>query len=286
MDAIELDVPDEHAQKLAQNAHIPPCPAILTKLIRETRAEEPDFRKVTQLVSGDVALASACLTLVNSAMFGLRNKATSVHQAIALLGLNATTQLVTGLLLKQSFQSATGPGIERYWKVSMATAMVASAVARESGRRDNATPYTYALFRDCGMPVMHSAFTIYDDILDGSAVSADSPILEVENLRYAMNHARVGFQLARTWHLSDDVCTAILRHHDMADDPATWALEGGDAVQLVAIGIVADGIYGSITGRQSSEWEGSGEWAMDQLDLTADKLEDMSAKVKGHFSAA
>lgn len=286
MDAIELDAPDEHAQKLAQSAHIPPCPAILTKLIRETRAEEPDFRKVTQLVSGDVALASACLTLVNSAMFGLRNKATSVHQAIALLGLNATTQLVTGLLLKQSFQSATGPGIERYWKVSMATAMVASAVARESGRRDNATPYTYALFRDCGMPVMHSAFTIYDDILDGSAVSADSPILEVENLRYAMNHARVGFQLARTWHLSEDLCLAILHHHDMADDPATWALEGGDAVQLVAIGIVADGIYGSITGRQSSEWEGSGEWAMDQLDLTADKLEDMSAKVKGHFSGA
>ena len=41
--------------------------------------------------------------------------------------------------------------------------------------------------------------------------------LDVENLRYAMNHARVGYQLARTWHLSEDVCLAILHHHDIVE---------------------------------------------------------------------
>ncbi len=286
VEVIESGVQDEGAEKLALGANIPPCPAILTKLIRETRAEEPDFRKVTQLVSGDVALASACLTLVNSALFGLCNKATSVHQAISLLGLDATTQMVTGLLLKQAFNSASGPGIERYWKDSTATALVAATVARESGRRDNATPYTYALFRDCGMPVMHGAFTIYDDILDGTAVSADSPILEVENMRYAMNHARVGYQLARTWHLSDEVCLAILHHHDMASDPDVWGQDGADAVNLVAIGIIADRIYGSITGREPPDWETGGTWAMGLVEISEEKLEEIATRVKAHLNAS
>ena len=286
MEVIEPGVQDDSAKILAKSANIPPCPAILTKLLRETRADEPDFRKVTQLVSGDVALAASCLTLVNSALFGLRNKASSVHQAISLLGLDATTQMVTGLLLKQAFNSASGPGIERYWKDSMATALVAATVARESGRRDNATPYTYALFRDCGMPVMHGAFTIYDDILDGSAISADSPILEVENMRYAMNHARVGYQLARTWHLSDDVCHAILHHHDMASDPDAWGQDGADAVNLVAIGMVADRIYGGITGRESPEWEAGGSWAMELVNIPEEKLEEIAGRVKAHLSAS
>ncbi len=36
----------------------PPCPAILTRLLRETRADEPDFQRVGQLIGGDVGLAA------------------------------------------------------------------------------------------------------------------------------------------------------------------------------------------------------------------------------------
>ena len=282
-DLVEKNSGDEQAGKLASNAGIPPCPAILTNLIRETRADEPDFRKITQLVSSDVALASSCLSLVNSACYGLRNKATSIHQAISLLGLEATSQLVTGLLLRQAFPTATGTGIERYWKTSMATAMVASVVARDSGQRDNAVSYTYALFRDCGMPVMHRAFPIYDDILDGSALSADSPILEVEEMRYAMNHARVGAQLARTWHLSDEVCLAILHHHHIATAPDTHGVTSAAATRLAAIGIVADRIYSQIAGRESLEWESAGTWALDLIGMSTTALDETAARVKIHL---
>ena len=34
---------DREAQQILTDICIPPCPAILTKLMQETRADEPDF---------------------------------------------------------------------------------------------------------------------------------------------------------------------------------------------------------------------------------------------------
>jgi HD-like signal output (HDOD) protein len=112
----DSDTLDRNADQIVGEIGIPPCPAILTKLLRETRAEEPDFRRVGQFIGGDVALASAVLKIANSPFYGARTKAASVQQALVLLGLGTVTQLVTGLLLRQAFSGAAGPGMERYWK--------------------------------------------------------------------------------------------------------------------------------------------------------------------------
>ena len=134
------EVLDRNADRIVKEIGIPPCPAILTKLLRETRADQPDFRRVGQLVGGDVALASAVLKVTNSSFYGLRTKAASVQQALALLGLTTVTHLVTGLLLRQAFSGAAGPGMERYWKKSMATSLIAALLSRETARGDAASP--------------------------------------------------------------------------------------------------------------------------------------------------
>lgn len=145
---------DRNADHSVQEIGIPPCPAILTKLLRETRADDPDFRRVSRLIGGDVALAAAVLQVANSSFFGLRTKASSVQQALALLGLITVTQLVTGLLLRQAFPRSAGPAMERYWKASMATSLISALLCRETTRGDSGVARTYGLFRDCGMPVM------------------------------------------------------------------------------------------------------------------------------------
>ncbi len=271
---------DRNADRIVKEIGIPPCPAILTRLLRETRADEPDYRRVGQLVGGDVALASAVLKVTNSSFYGLRTKAASVQQALALLGLGTVTQLVTGLLLRQEFSGATGPGMERYWKTSMATSLISALVCRETARGDSGVACTFGLFRDCGMPVMLQKFPIYADIFDGSALTPGEPVLEVESERYTTNHARVGAQLARNWHLPESLCYAILHHHDVLYADEILAQAEAGALALIAIGLVAEQLYCEATGALCHEWSLAGEWALFELDLTQERFSDISARVK------
>ncbi len=276
-----LDTQDRNAEQIVRGIGIPPCPAILTRLLRETRADEPDFQRVGQLIGGDVGLAAAILNIVNSPFYGLRDKATSIRQALSLLDLGAVTQLVTGLLLRQAFPTAAGPGIERYWKTSMATSLIAALLSRETGRADSGVSSMYALFRDCGMPVMLRKFPIYADILDGSALACGDPIIEIEGERYGTNHARVGAHLARSWHLSEPLCFAILHHHDMLWSAEIRSAAEPEARVLVAIGLAAEQIYCNATDEACHEWDLAGEWALAILDLTPEKLTRILSRIKG-----
>ena len=83
----DLEVLDREAGQIVKDIGIPPCPTILTKLMQEMRHDDPDFAKLGKLIGGDVSLAAAMLKTVNSPFYGLRTKATSVPQAIALLKL-------------------------------------------------------------------------------------------------------------------------------------------------------------------------------------------------------
>ena len=278
MDA-DNDARDRKADQIVQEIGIPPCPATLTKLLRETRSDDPDFRRVGRLIGGDVALASAVLKVANSPFYGLRTKASSVQQALALLGLNAVTQLVTGLLLRQAFSRASGPGMERYWKMSMAVSLISAMLCRDTASGDVGVACTFGLFRDCGMPVMLQKFPVYADIFNGSARAPGDLVQEIENERYPTNHARVGAQLARSWHLSEPLCFAILHHHDLLYSNELLAQAAPEAIKLVAIGLVAEQLYCAATGEICHEWAAAGEWALFELGLTQDKFAAIAERV-------
>ena len=270
---------DRKADQIVQEIGIPPCPATLTRLLRETRADDPDFRRVGQLIGGDVALASAVLKVANSPFYGLRTKASSVQQALALLGLNAVTQLVTGLLLRQAFSGVASPGMERYWKMSMATSLISAMISRETAQGDVGIACTFGLFRDCGMPVMLQKFPVYADIFNGKALASGDPVQEIENERYPTNHARVGAQLARSWHLSESLCFAILHHHDLLYSNELLAQADAEAIKLVAMGLVAEQLYCLATDETCREWASGGEWALFELDMSQEKFASQVERV-------
>ena len=74
----DLEVLDREAEQIVKDIGIPPCPAILTKLMQEMREDEPDFKRIGKLIGGDVSLGAAMLKTVNSPFYGLNRKATSV----------------------------------------------------------------------------------------------------------------------------------------------------------------------------------------------------------------
>ena len=71
------------------------------RLVVEVTKEEPDFSEIEAIVSRDVALAYSLLKLVNSAYFMLRNRTSSIMQALVILGINGLKQWIYLLSFRQ-----------------------------------------------------------------------------------------------------------------------------------------------------------------------------------------
>ena len=71
------------------------------RLVVEITKEEPNFNKIEEIVSRDVTLAYSLLKLVNSVYFALRNRTSSILQALVILGINGLKQWIYLLSFKK-----------------------------------------------------------------------------------------------------------------------------------------------------------------------------------------
>ncbi len=87
------------------------------RLMVAVTKDEPDVDEIEQMISMDASLTYNLLKVANSAFFALRNRATTVHQAIMTLGLGQLKQWVY-LLSASSGSEAAETGTEEFLKRS------------------------------------------------------------------------------------------------------------------------------------------------------------------------
>jgi len=231
---------EQDLDRMAREIGIPPCPAILSRFSAEMHEPEPDTRKLAALIGADIALSAALLKFVNSPYYGLRTKATNAHQALSIIGLRAGANIVTGLILRQAFPAGAGPLMQRFWDQSGRIAAAALNLVRRVKGMDLDEAHTYALFRDCGMPVMIRKFPNYAGCFDSTAHQPGAIVTATEQTRYRYSHARVGYALARGWLLPEPICRAILYHHEYAKVAAGVREVEPANRKLVAFGLLAE----------------------------------------------
>ncbi len=265
---------DNEAEGVLSGICIPPCPAILTKLMKEMRGDEPDFGKISQLVSEDASLAAAMLQTVNSAFYGLRTKATSVQQAIILLGLREVRRLATRVLLRDTFSNGSSERMEQYWESSSTIAQISAFLADHFGGFDRDEAYTFALFRDCGMLAMMDSYEDYTPLLPGDAVPQEGNAVALENKLHNMNHALVGANLAKIWLLPEEIHQSILWHHDYTTMSQGREKIGAAHARRIALTLVAEWIYvKQTTATESPDWRKGSIFALKDLHTTMEDLE-------------
>ena len=269
---------DQEADRIVREIGIPPCPAILTKLLKEVREENPDYNKASKLVGSDVSLAAAMLKTVNSPFFGLRSKATSINQAMQLLGLRNTVEIITGLLLRQAFPVGDNEAMETFWQSSSGIAEVSAQLARPLGFKNQDGAYTFALFRDCGLPLMISRFPGYANFMKVSHLDTGRAITTDEIEEFGMDHANLGAKLASGWALPDEICQAILTHHDYP------LLQGGsvpdEVCRLIALVLAAEWLYARHNvGPKCREWSLGGAFALDVLGILDADLREIDERL-------
>ncbi|OGS91039.1 MAG: hypothetical protein A2Z95_05205 [Gallionellales bacterium GWA2_60_18] len=271
----QTQIDSQTTENILKSIHIPPCPEVVVALLEEARQPDVDFAKLVKLISGDVGLAASMLKTANSPFFALRYKASSVQQAVSVLGLKNLTQIVRGSAL-QGKLGGDKITMERFWDRSNFTAVVASHMAAQLHGVSHDDAYTLGLFHDCGIPILMQKFSDYKEKLAASNQSAKL-VIAIEDQHYATNHAVVGNMLARNWYLPEHISQAILVHHDHTiftrpDDRST-----PEVCTLVAITQVAEHIVAAFLRKpDDAEWLVSGQMAQDYLGLSSEDMEGIT----------
>ena len=257
---------------------IPPRPTILDRISREMLRDEPDYKRLSNIIGADVGLSASLIKTANSPFFGYRNRVRSVNEALMMLGLDVASRAIAGIILRKVFPSSLH--LERFWDASARIARLSGWLAQHVGhnklRPDDA--YTFGLFRDCGIPVLLSRFPGYEKILDSANSEADRSFTVVENSQLPTNHAMVGCLLAQSWWLPEETCLAIRHHHEVAIIETPSITPPLTSRYRIAMAQFAEHLMQRHTGlSHTQEWPKLGTACLRLLDVAEDDIDAILA---------
>ena len=256
---------EDQIRHILQGIRIPPQPQILVDLQIEQVMPDPDMGQVARLIRQDVSLSGMMLKFVNSPFFALKNKITSIEQAVALLGTDTVINIVNGLTIKGQMTDDTIQSMTRFWDTATDIAMVSATIAKHIGAKNPDEAYAIGLFHNAGIPLMMHRFPNYDAILQESNASPSPRIIDVENRYLNTNHAVVGYYTAKSWNLPPHLCEVISEHHNAEQIFATRDGRQPERKTLLAILKIAEHLCGNfrILGQQEEDFE----WQVIQRDV-------------------
>ena len=260
---------------------IPPCPATLTAIMREAKRPTAEMSKLAQLISQDAGIVGPLLKLANSPFIGLRSKVTSVQQAISVLGIQNTVNLVQNISLRQSIGEGS-QSFAKFWERSSLAATIAEKIALKFPNVSKDDAYIAALFHDCGIPVLIMKFPNYRDAVMTLCKQGKS-ICDVENVLFSTSHAVVGNMLTRSWMIPAHVCKAILHHHDPSIFAASENVEE-NVLDLIAIIHMAECVIDEHLHVREMEWPQFERHVLKHFELSGQEFSELKGDMLAYLN--
>ena len=209
-----LEEGTERHAKDAILSKIPAFPPVVLKALDLLARDATDIAELSRLISTDATLAAQVLRLANSALFGFTSQIETVQHAVSALGLTRIQALVMTVATTNYMRGALRtPAMTRCWSHTLASAIVAREIARASAQ-DPDRAYSLGLLHDIGRLGLLVAYPgPYNQLLAEAARDAVS-LLDLEKLRFGMDHCEAGRLLMSEWGLPQPILIATGRHHD------------------------------------------------------------------------
>lgn len=195
--------------------NIPAFPAVALRIM--DMVDEPGYSiaAVADLIRYDQAISANILRICNSAYFGLRQKVSTIDDAVLRLGQQNTLRAVHAAGISSFYRKGRCYGIEpnKLWEHSVGVALMSQILSRRLYSCDDARLYTMALLHDIGKVVMgeflDESFPKIHGLVAGEGIS----FLEAEERVLGINHADLGGRIADHWNFPNDITEAIIFHH-------------------------------------------------------------------------
>ncbi|WP_298394959.1 HDOD domain-containing protein [uncultured Azonexus sp.] len=272
--------------KVMASVDIPVCPGVLTEAMSEAQKDEPDIRRLADIITADPGMSAAALKLANSPLYGSGRAVSSVRNAVERLGTKNIVCVVVASALRASITGLPAAWLEQFWRRTSMMALAASLIARRLYGISPDAAYTYTLFHDAAIPLMMKRFPNYGEVLE--KCEREGMLLEqAEAQFFPCTHPIVGSLLVRNWGLPPILGQAIRFHHEPdAYDLPDRTLPGG-ALSFIAVTQVAEHLLAEI--QQGEDLEvGSAlfERAIDYLGISPDDLDRLRQQVNAAIEDA
>lgn len=270
----------EDLQKVMSTVDIPSCPAVVSSAMAEAQKDEPDLRRMAELISNDPAMSAAALKLANSPLYRSGSRISSVRQAVERLGTKNVVCIVVSVALRSSVSGLSNSWLEGFWRRNTQLALTAALIARRQFGISPDAAYTYTLFHDAAVPIMMKRFPEYGKVMD-KTMAEGRFLVDAEREYFPCTHPIVGSLLVRNWGLPAILGLAIRFHHEPdAYELPDKTLPGG-ALSFIAVTQVAEHISHEILGE--TDYEVGDELykkALAHLGIGDDELDELRAQVE------
>ena len=198
---------------------IPSLPEVAARIVEIARSPEPDFDKLIEAIRTDPAIAGRILKTANSALLGMRTRASSIEMAVPRLGSTMVRTLVLSFCLAE-YQNRNSlnlrPYYQQIWRQSLMQAATAEMLADRQGQRiDPANWFLAGLVQDIGrLALLHTCGDEYVEHVLG--VEDDRSQRQREQEWLGFTHVEVGLGLCRRWNLEPEIIEGIAVHHASA----------------------------------------------------------------------
>lgn len=193
---------------LEQPQHLPTIPTLVQNLIDSLAREDVSIGEIARLISADPGLSAKLLRLANSAYFRVARGIGSVDDALQMLGVKMTRNLVIGSGLTGAFKVAPGMDIQQFWRYSLSTACVARWLA-DHARQDSELGFMVGLLHGIGQFAMRAGIPQDMMRIDTSVHPLDARRALAEREALGFDHAEVGAELARRWHFPEAIAHGV-----------------------------------------------------------------------------
>ena len=216
---------------------LPTLPVVAMRVVALTGSEQVSFKQLAEAIGNDQALAAKVLRTVNSSMYAMRTKCSSINQAIVMLGMSAVKTLALSFTLVAAIrETQTGAfDMEGHWRRALHTGIAARAIANKARLPNAEESFLGGLLQDVGMIALHQ--TLGKEYLDVIALAGGDhrQVAKHELKRFEIHHADVGAMLAKRWKLPESLVMPIKYH----ERPTAAPLEHTGVVRAVGLGNIA-----------------------------------------------
>lgn len=204
---------------------LPPFPQVAIRVLQLANNENVQLHQLCELISSDPAFASEVLTVANSVLYSPRYPASSILQAIAVLGANTLQGMCITVGVRAYLgKSMSHPAMQNLWRHNLACALIAERLA-SVGFIDKDTAYTSGILHDIGrvaLAVLQPKD--YGNLLMTHKGSPDS-ILDSERHLFGWDHCETGLQLVTDWKLPSDFESIVSEHHCAKRTDGSWSMK-------------------------------------------------------------
>jgi HD-like signal output (HDOD) protein len=193
---------------LASKVALPSIPKVIALLLSELDRDEPDLKKISQLINTDPVLTTRLLKLANSAQFQLANKIGSVSEALALMGLNQVRSLTTAAAVASAFKAVPGMDMHQFWGYSLNVGKL-SRMLSGMIRQNQGAAFTAGLIHCIGELVLHLGMPTEMATLNQQISPFDPKRVAAERRLLGYSYADVGSGFAREWQFPQPIVDAL-----------------------------------------------------------------------------